>query len=113
MITSLMEFLELPNFGHMATAIIQLESSYIPLMMFHTKTMTLQPLCQSTYLLRVPIETTFADIIKIITKFIKKIFKGSVKFKRIRNNVSKCNLYLYLLTSEKMLTSAELKGYIT
>ena len=39
----------------------------------------------------------FADIIKIITRFIKKIFKDSRKVTRIRNYVSKCNLYLYFL----------------
>ena len=39
---------------------------------------------------------TFADIIKIITMFIKKI-KGIRKVKRIRNNVSKYNLYMYFL----------------
>ena len=41
--------------------------------------------------------TIFADIIKIVTMFIKKIFKDSKKVKRIRNYVSKCNLYLYFL----------------
>ena len=37
----------------------------------------------------------FADIIKIITMFIKKVFKDSKRVKKIRNYVSKCNLYLY------------------
>ena len=38
----------------------------------------------------------FADIIKIVTMFIKTIIKDSIKVKRIRNYVlSKCNLYLY------------------
>ena len=41
--------------------------------------------------------TIFADIIKIVTMFIKTIFKDSRKVKRIRNYVSKCNLYLYFL----------------
>ena len=57
-----------------------------------------------------------ADIIKIITMFIKKIFKDSKRVKRIRNYVSKCNLCLYFLiwenllySGEKMLMSAELK----
>ena len=40
----------------------------------------------------------FADITKFITMFIKKIFKDSRKLKRIRNYISKCNLYLYFLT---------------
>ena len=39
----------------------------------------------------------FADIIKIVAMFIKTIFKDSRKVKRIRNYVSKCNLYLYFL----------------
>ena len=36
-------------------------------------------------------------IIKIVTMFIKTIFIDSIKFKRIRNYVSKRNLYLYFL----------------
>ena len=39
----------------------------------------------------------FADSIKIVTMFIKTIFKDSKKVRRIRNYVSKCNLYLYFL----------------
>ena len=39
----------------------------------------------------------FAGIIKIVTMFIKKIFKDSRKFRRIRNYVSKCSLYHYSL----------------
>ena len=39
----------------------------------------------------------FADIIKIVTMFIKTIFENSRKVKRIRNYVSNCNLYLYFL----------------
>ena len=35
----------------------------------------------------------FADIIKIIAIFIKIIFRDSKKVKRIRNYVSRCNLY--------------------
>ena len=34
----------------------------------------------------------FTDIIKVVTKFIKTITKGSRKVKRIRNFVSKSNL---------------------
>ena len=37
----------------------------------------------------------FADIIKIVTMFIKTIIKDSIKVKKIRNYVSKCSLYLY------------------
>ena len=36
-------------------------------------------------------------IIKIVAMFIKKIFKYSEKVERIRNYVSKWNLYLYFL----------------
>ena len=49
----------------------------------------------------------------------KTIIKDSGKVKRIRNSVSKSNLYLYFLmqqnlpiSSEKMLMSAELKGCV-
>ena len=48
-------------------------------------------------ILRRPGVAIFADIIKVITMFIKKIFKDSRKVKRIRNYVPKCNLYLYFL----------------
>ena len=41
--------------------------------------------------------TIFADIIKIVTMFIKTILKDSRKVRRIRNYVSKWNLYLYFL----------------
>ena len=39
----------------------------------------------------------FPDIIKIVTIFIKTIFKDSEKVNRITNYVSKCHLYLYFL----------------
>ena len=39
-----------------------------------------------------------AEVIKIVTIFIKAIFKNSRKIKRIRNYVSNYNLYLYFLT---------------
>ena len=39
----------------------------------------------------------FADIIKIVTMFIKTISKDSRKVKRVRNYVSKSNLYVYFL----------------
>ena len=50
--------------------------------------------------LRRPGVAIFADIIKIVTMFIKTIFKNSRKVKRIRNYVSNCNLYLYFLISK-------------
>ena len=59
----------------------------------------------------------YADIIKIVTMFIKTITKDSRKVKRIRNYQSNSNLYVYflmeqnlLISGEKMLMSAELKG---
>ena len=62
----------------------------------------------------------FADIIKIVTTFIKTFLNDSGKVGRIRDYVSKWNIYLYflilqnLLTSgKKMLVSEELKGCVT
>ena len=40
---------------------------------------------------------TFADIIKIVTIFIKTIIEDSRKVKRIINYVSKSNPFLYFL----------------
>ena len=54
-------------------------------------------LSQISFILRRPRVTNFADIIKIATMFIKTTVKDSQKVKRIRNYVSKCNLYLYFL----------------
>ena len=66
------------------------------------------------------ISNVFADIIKIVTMFIKTIAKDSRKVKRIRIYLSNSNLYMYfmmqqnlLISSEKMLISAELKGCVT
>ena len=56
-----------------------------------------QPLFQNTVILRRPGVAIFAEIIKIITRFIKQIFKDSRKAKRIRNYGLKFNLYLYFL----------------
>ena len=39
--------------------------------------------------------TIFTGIIKVVTIFSKTIFKDSRKVRRIRNYVSKWNLYLY------------------
>ena len=47
--------------------------------------------------LRSPRVATFADIIKIVTMFIKTMFKNLIKVKRIRNYVSKRNLCMYFL----------------
>ena len=47
--------------------------------------------------LRRPGVVIFADIIKIVTMFIKKITKDSRKVKRIRNHLSNSNQYVYFL----------------
>ena len=65
---------ELPTFGHMTTS------------------------TRPHYFKRAGV-AIFADIIKIITMFIKTIFKESRKVKRVRNYVPKCNLlsvFLYI-----------------
>ena len=62
-----------------------------------TKIMTSKPLFQSTLILRRPGVDIFADIIKIVTMFIKTITKDSRKVKRIRNYPSNSNLYVYFL----------------
>ena len=43
----------------------------------------------------------FAGIIKIVTKFIKKIFQDKKKVQRIKNYESKCNLYCIFLDIAK------------
>ena len=50
-----------------------------------------------TFILRRSRVIIFADIIKTVTMFIKTIIKDPRKNKRIRNYVSKSNLYLYFL----------------
>ena len=52
---------------------------------------------------------TFADIIKIVTIFIKTIFEDSKKVKKIRNYVSKSisaffNIAKFLISGEKTVT---------
>ena len=58
---------------------------------------TLKTLFENVIALGRPGVARFADIIKILTIFIKKVSKDSRKVKRDRNYVLKCNLYLYLL----------------
>ena len=70
--------------------------------------MTSKPLFQNTFTLRRSGVAIFVGIIKIVTMFINKIFKDSIKVKRSRNYVSKCNRYLYFLIQQKMLMS----GYV-
>ena len=55
----------------------------------------------NAFILKGPQVANFANIIKIVTMFIKTISKDSGKVLKIRNYVnavSKCNLYLYFLT---------------
>ena len=55
---------------------------------------------QYIFILRRPEVAIFADIIKILTTFIKTIPKDSRKVRRIISYVSEWNLYLYLLISK-------------
>ena len=52
---------------------------------------------QKTFILRRPGAIIFADIIKILTMFIKTNLKDSRKVTIVRNYVSKRNLHLYFL----------------
>ena len=52
---------------------------------------------QKTFILRRLGVGIFADIIKIVTIFIKTILKDSRKVRKIRNYVPKWNLYLCFL----------------
>ena len=54
-------------------------------------------LFQNTLILRRPRVVISADVIKVVTTFIKKNFKDSKKVERIRNYVPKFNLYLCFL----------------
>ena len=71
MITSLTEMLELPNFSHMTAFTFYFES--------HDKILlaTSWTEIQKSFTLRRPEVGTFADIIKIVTMFIKTILKDS------------------------------------
>ena len=90
--------IELPNFGHMTTFTLQLESrDKILLVTSYTEIMTLKHFLQKAFILWRPGVAMFADIIKIVTMFIKTILKDSRKIRAIRNYVFKWNLYLYFL----------------
>ena len=89
MINSFIEMLELPNFVHMSTSTLWFESRDVINRNYD--------IFQNVFILRRPGVAIFAGIIKIITIFVKKIYKDSIKVKRIRNYVSKFNLYLYFL----------------
>ena len=88
-----MEMLEL---GHMNSSTILCESRDKILSVTPSAgIITSQP--QNSVILRRSGVAIFADIIKIITRFIEKKFRDSRKVKTIRNYVPKYNLYLYLL----------------
>ena len=59
--------------------------------------MTSQLLLQNICIVRRPGVTIFAAIIKIVTVFIRTLFKDSNKVQLIENYTSKCNVYLYFL----------------
>ena len=52
---------------------------------------------QQIFILKRPGVAVFADVIKMVTMFIKTILKDSRNFRRNRNYVSKTNLYMYFL----------------
>ena len=58
-------------------------------------------------MLRSPGVVKIADIMEIVIMLIKTTYKDSVKFKRIRKNVLKCNFYFYFLIWQKLLISGE------
>ena len=65
MITSPIKMLELANFGHMTTSTLQFESREKFFLV------TSQPLFLNTFILRRSRISIFADIIKIVSMFIK------------------------------------------
>ena len=69
--------------------------------------MTSKHLFQKTFILRRSGVAIFADIIKIVSMFIKTIFKYSRIVKRIRSYASNCSLYLYFLIKQNLLISSE------
>ena len=76
MITSLTEMLQLPNFGHVTSSTISFElRDRILLLMSKSVITTSQPLFLNRFILRRPGVANFADIMKILTMFVKKIFK--------------------------------------
>ena len=63
----------------------------------------LRKLFENTAILKRFVVVNFADIIKILSW----IFQKSVKVKKITKKLSKCNLYLYFLIYQKLLTFSE------
>ena len=49
------------------------------------------------FILKRPRIAMLADIVKVVTMFIKTVFEDSKKVKKIRNYAPKCNLNLYFL----------------
>ena len=87
MITSLINMLHLPNFGCMTTSTTKFESpdkNFVGDVM--DKTYDVITLFETAFILRKFRVATFAEIIKIVTIFTKKILKDSKKVKRIRSN---------------------------
>ena len=80
MITSFIEMLQLPNFGHMTISTIQfvLHDKFL-LVTLWTEIMTSKYFFQNTFILRRPKVANFADIIKIATTLIKATLKDSNK----------------------------------
>ena len=96
MITSLIEMLDLPNVFRMTASTIY-SGSLDETLLVKSWTKNHVPIIfiSKTFMLRRPRVAIFADINKIVTMFIKTIFEDSKKVKRIKNYISKCNLYLY------------------
>ena len=98
MISSLIETLELPSFGYITKSTIWFESNEKNILGdVMDRNYDAINLFQNTYILRMPRVAIFADIMKFVIMFIKIISKDSKRVKRIKNYVSKYNLYLYFL----------------
>ena len=79
--------------------------------------MTSYPLYQNTSILRKPVVHFFADIIKIVTIFIKTMFNNSKKIERVIK-VQFISAFLQiakfiLIIDEKLLISAKVSGFFT
>ena len=91
-----MEIPELANFDQIATFKMHFESwDNFFLMTLWTDIGMLQLLFQNRVILREPGVANFADIFKIKILLIKSIFKNSIIFKGIINNLLKHNSFLY------------------
>ena len=97
MISYLIEMLGLPNFAHITVSAIKFESRDKTCLVRSWTNYEVITLFQKSFILRSPSVAIFPEFIKIVTIFIKTIFENSRKVKRIRNYVSKYNLYFYFL----------------